>query len=340
MELSRVNFQRVADLWEAQVIAKQEYDQKRAEWEQQQAAVREAELRLKQMTSQIEQTRAQITSSQRRVAQVRAQMNRVADVLAKYDVISPLDGIVTNLPVRIGETVVPGVQNSAASAVMTIADMSLITAEVKVDETDIVNLKLGQATEVTIDAVPDQKFPGHVIEIGNTAILRSTGAVASNNSSSNEAKDFKVVVALDNPPDTIRPGLSCTAKITVATRDNVVKVPIQALTVRQKGDLEDAAKEAATGGKPAEKDDRGPIDLARQEERRKELVGVFVITNGVADFREVGTGITGATDIEITKGLEPGQEIMVGPYQTIRSLRPGSKVTIDNRTGVELEQKG
>ncbi|MFM2126442.1 MAG: hypothetical protein RL328_2893, partial [Acidobacteriota bacterium] len=287
-----------------------------------------------------EQTRAQITSSQRRVAQVRAQMNRVADVLAKFDVIAPLDGIVTNLPVRIGETVVPGVQNSAASAVMTIADMSLITAEVKVDETDIVNLKLGQATEVTIDAVPDQKFPGHVIEIGNTAILRSTGAVASNNSSSNEAKDFKVVVALDNPPDTVRPGLSCTAKITVATRDNVVKVPIQALTVRQKGDLEDAAKEASTGGKPAEKDDRGPIDLARQEERRKELVGVFVISNGVADFREVETGITGATDIEITKGLEPGQEIMVGPYQTIRSLRPGSKVTIDNRTGVELEQKG
>ena len=261
--------------------------------------------------------RSQITSSQRRVAQVRAQMNRVADVLAKYDVISPLDGIVTNLPVRIGETVVPGVQNSAASAVMTIADMSLITAEVKVDETDIVNLKLGQATEVTIDAVPDQKFPGHVIEIGNTAILRSTGAVASNNSSSNEAKDFKVIVALDNPPATVRPGLSCTAKITVATRDNVVKVPIQALTVRQKGDLEDAAKEAAKGGKPVEKDNRGPIDLAQQEERRKELVGVFVITNGVADFREVETGITGATDIEITKGLEPGQEIMVGPYQTI-----------------------
>ena len=172
------------------------------------------------------------------------------------------------------------------------------------------------------------------------AILRSTGAVASNNSSSNEAKDFKVIVALDNPPATVRPGLSCTAKITVATRDNVVKVPIQALTVRQKGDLEDAAKEAAKGGKPVEKDNRGPIDLAQQEERRKELVGVFVITNGVADFREVETGITGATDIEITKGLEPGQEIMVGPYQTIRSLRPASKVTIDNRTGVELEQKG
>ena len=108
----------------------------------------------------------------------------MADILAKHDVVSPLDGIVTNLPVRLGETVVPGVQNSAASAVMTIADMSLITAEVKVDETDIVNLQIGQKAEVTIDAVPDRTFSGHVIEIGNTAILRSTGQVASSSATS------------------------------------------------------------------------------------------------------------------------------------------------------------
>lgn len=341
MELSRVNFNRVAELWEAQVIARQEYDQKKAEYEQQQASLREAELRLKQMVSQRSQTMAQINSSQRRVAQAQAQMKRVEDVLAKYDVIAPLDGIVTNLPVRIGETVVPGVQNSAASAVMTIADMSLITAEVKVDETDIVTLRLGQVVEVTIDAVPDQKFPGHVIEIGNTAILRSTGAVAANNTSSNEAKDFKVVIALDSPPDTVRPGLSCTAKITVATRTDVIKIPIQALTVRQKSDLEEAAREAAQKGtKLTEKDSRGPIDIAAQEVGREEVTGVFVIKNGVAEFTAVTTGITGSTDIEVTGGLDAGAEIMVGPYQTIRNLRPGTKVNIDNRTGVELEQKG
>lgn len=341
MELSKVNFNRVAELWEAQVIARQEYDQKKAEYEQQQAGLREAELRLKQMVSQRSQTMAQINSSQRRVAQAQAQLKRQVDVLAKFDVIAPLDGIVTNLPVRIGETVVPGVQNSAASAVMTIADMSLITAEVKVDETDIVTLRLGQATEVTIDAVPDQKFPGHVIEIGNTAILRSTGAVAANNTSSNEAKDFKVVIALDNPPPTVRPGLSCTAKITVATRNDVIKIPIQALTVRQKGDLEAAAKEAAQKGvKLTTKDSRGPIDIAAQEVSREEVTGVFVIKNGLAEFTAVKTGITGSTDIEVTEGLEAGAEIMVGPYQTIRNLRPGTKVNIDNRTGVELENKG
>lgn len=341
MELSRTNFNRVAELWEAQVIARQEYDQKKAEYEQQQASLREAELRLKQMVSQRAQTMAQITSSQRRVAQAQAQMKRVEDVLAKYDVIAPLDGIVTNLPVRIGETVVPGVQNSAASAVMTIADMSLITAEVKVDETDIVTLRLGQATEVTIDAVPDQKFPGHVIEIGNTAILRSTGAVAANNTSSNEAKDFKVIIALDNPPNTIRPGLSCTAKIIVATRMDVVKIPIQALTVRQRGDLEEAAREAAQKGtKLVAKDTRGPIDIAAQEVSREELTGIFVIKNGIAEFTPVKTGITGSSDIEVTEGLDAGAEIMVGPYQTIRNLRPGTKVNIDNRSGVDLEQKG
>jgi HlyD family secretion protein len=341
MELSRINFNRVAELWEAQVIAKQEYDQRKAEYEQQQAGMREAELRLKQMVSQRSQTMAQINSSQRRVAQAQAQLKRQVDVLAKFDVIAPLDGIVTNLPVRIGETVVPGVQNSAASAVMTIADMSLITAEVKVDETDIVTLRLGQATEVTIDAVPDQKFPGHVIEIGNTAILRSTGAVAANNTSSNEAKDFKVVIALDNPPSTVRPGLSCTAKVTVATRNDVVKIPIQALTVRQKGDLEAAALEAAQKGvKKTEKDGSKPIDIVAQEQSREEVTGVFVIKNGVAEFTAVKTGITGSTDIEITEGLDGGVQIMVGPYQTIRNLRPGTKVTIDNRTGVELEQKG
>lgn len=346
MKLSEVNFKRVADLWEAQVIARQDYDQKKAEFEQQQAGLRQEELRLTQMRSQRSQTLAQITSSQRRVAQVQAQLKRLEDVLAKYDVVAPLDGVVTNLPVRIGETVVPGVQNSAASAVMTIADMSLITAEVKVDETDIVNLKLGQAAEVKIDAMGDeQTFPGHVLEIGNTAILRSTGAVAASNTSSNEAKDFKVVIALDNPPKSVRPGLSCTAKITISTKDNVVKVPIQALTVRQQGDLDKAAeaeaqkegKETAKSEKTDNKDNR-PIDLVKQEAARQEITGVFVIKNEAAEFRPVSTGITGATDIEITKGLEPGQEIMVGPYQVIRNIKPGAKVKVDNRSGVELNK--
>jgi HlyD family secretion protein len=344
LELSRINFNRVAELWESQVIAKQEYDRAKAEYETQQASVKETELRLTQMKSQRSQTLAQIASSQRRVAQVQAQLRNVEDVLAKFDVIAPLDGVVTNLPVRIGETVVPGVQNSAASAVMTIADMSVITAEVKVDETDIVNLRLGQVAEVKIDAMGEEKtFPGHVLEIGNTAILRSTGAVAANNTSSNEAKDFKVVIALDNPPASIRPGLSCTSKITTATRADVIKVPIQVVTTRQRGEIEEAAREAAQKeGKATDQkntNENSPIDIERQKQEREEVEGVFVIKNGVAEFRPVKYGITGATDIEITEGLQAGEEIMVGPYQTVRNLRPGAKVKVDNSSGVETPEE-
>ena len=332
LELAKVNFDRYDQLFKAGVAPKSDYDQRKSTYESQVAGLREAELRLAQLKSQRAQTLAQITSSQRRIAQAQAGLTRVADILAKHDVISPLDGIVTNLPVRLGETVVPGIQNSAASAVMTIADMSLITAEVKVDETDIVNLEIGQKADVTIDAVPDRIFSGHVIEIGNTAILRSSGQVASSSAtSSTEAKDFKVVVALDNPPDEIRPGLSCTAKIVTATRHDVLNIPIQALTVRQKGDLEDAAQSA----KDKQKDGgQAPIDLAAQKVRKEEITGVFVIVNQKAEFRKVETGITGSTDIEVLKGLQPGEQIAIGSYQAIRTMRPGVKVKVDNRNVV------
>ena len=333
LELARINSERYDQLFKAGVAPKADFDQRKAAYDSQKAGLREAELRLEQLKSQRAQTLAQITSSQRRVAQAQAGLTRVSDILAKHDVLSPLDGIVTNLPVRLGETVVPGIQNSAASAVMTIADMSLITAEVKVDETDIVNLEIGQKATVTIDAVPDHTFSGHVIEIGNTAILRSTGQVASSSAtSSTEAKDFKVVVALDNPPDEVRPGLSCTAKIVTATRKEVLAIPIQALTVRQKGDLEDAAA-AASKDKPKD-NGQAPVDLAAEKHRREEVTGVFVIANQKAEFRKVDTGITGTTDIEVLQGVQPGDQIVIGSYQAIRTMRPGTRVKVDNRNVV------
>ena len=333
LELAKINFERAEQLYKAGVAPKSDFDQRKSAYDSQVAGLHEAELRLDQLRSQRAQTLANITSAQRRVAQVQAGLTRVNDILEKHDVVSPLDGVVTNLPVRLGETVVPGVQNSAASAVMTIADMSLITAEVKVDATDIVNLKIGQSAEVTIDAVPDRKFSGHVIEIGNTAILRSTGQVASSSAtSSNEAKDFKVVVALDEPPDTIRPGLSCTAKIVTATRRDVLNIPIQALTVRTQGDLDDAA---AVANKKKEKDNgQAPIDVADQKRRKEEITGLFVVVNQKAEFHKVETGITGATDIEVLSGVQPGDQIVVGSYQAIRTMRPGSRVKVDNRNVV------
>ena len=247
LEKAKINFDRTRQLFDAKLIASQDYDQRRIEVTAAEAALRESELRVTQLRAQKQQTAANLASMQRRIAVSQAQLRRAQDVLQRTMSVAPIDGIVTNLPVRVGETVVPGIQNSASSLIMTIADMSLITAEVKVDETDIVNVKLDQVADITIDAIPNRIFKGHVIEMGNTAILRSTGLAASQSAiSSQEAKDFKVVVALDNPPPEIRPGLSCTAKIVTATRKNVVSIPIQALTVRTKGDLEPAAKPDTT----------------------------------------------------------------------------------------------
>jgi HlyD family secretion protein len=231
---------------------------------------------------------------------------------------------VTNLPVRVGETVVPGVQNSASSTIMTVADMSLITAEVKVDETDIVNVKLDQAADVTIDAMPNQTFKGHVVEIGNTAILRSTGLAASSSTTANqEAKDFKVVIAIDNAPQDIRPGLSCTGKIVTATRLHVLTIPIQALTVRQRGDLDPS--------KPNYVQAAAKVDPVAEKAKKEELQGVFTLHNGKAEFHQVATGITGVTDIEVLSGLNEGDQIVTGTYKVIRSLRNLAKVRVDNK---------
>jgi len=250
--------------------------------------------------------------------------------LDKYNVYSPIDGVVTNLPVRVGETVVPGIQNSPTSTIMTVADVSLITAEVKVDETDIVNVKLGQQGDISIDAIPNRTFKGRVIEIGNTAILRSTGVAASQSTvSSQEAKDFKVVLALNSPPEEIRPGLSCTAKVTTATRNRVLSIPIQALTIRQKGDLEPPKKDG--------KDNKGPTDPIAEKARKEEIQGVFVISGEKAEFRKVETGITGTTDIEVLKGLNESDEIITGSYKVIRTLRNEAKIKIDNKAPVKTE---
>ena len=315
------DFKRGQELFKQGLIAKQDFEQRKAAYQGQQAAVAEAESRIVQARAQLAQLKAQLAGSQRKIAQNEANLNRVNDILKKHNVIAPIDGLVTYLPVRMGETVVPGVQNSAASTIMTIADMSIVTAEVKVDESDIVNIKLDQPAEISVDAIPNKTFTGHVIEIGNTAILRSTGLAASQSTtSSQEAKDFKVVVAMDNPPDEIRPGLSSTAKITTATRKNVLAIPIQSLTVRTKGDLD------TSRNKPLNP------DAATVKANKEEVTGVFVVpSDNKSAFHKVETGISGATDIEVLSGLAEGDQILTGPYQVIRTIKNGAIVKVDNK---------
>jgi HlyD family secretion protein len=327
LEHAKLDYDRAKDLFKDQLLAKQDFDAKKATYDAAVAALNEQQTRLAQYRSQREQTAAQLSATQRRVAQAKAVLAQYTDMLHKFDSYAPLDGVVTNLPVRVGETVVMGVQNTPGSNIMTIADMSLITAEVKVDETDIVSVALDQKADITIDAIPNKTFKGHVIEIGNTAILRSTGLAASQSAvSSQEAKDFKVVVAMDDPPEEIRPGLSCTAKITTATRQKALTIPIQALTIRQKGDLEVKPKTGA-GAMAANK-----LTPAEEKARKEEVQGVFVIAGGKAAFRKVETGITGATDIEVLSGLKDGDEIVTGSYQIIRTLRNEAQVKVDNKS--------
>jgi len=314
------DFKRGQQLFKDGLIPRSDFEQREAAFEGQKAAVAEANSRVIQAQAQLAQYKAQMASSEKKVAQAAANFNRFNDIVKKHNAVAPIDGLVTYLPVRVGETVVPGVQNSAGSTIMTIADMSIVTAEVKVDETDIVNVKLDQPAEITVDAIPNRVFTGHVIEIGNTAILRSTGLAASTSTtSSQEAKDFKVVVGMDNPPDSIRPGLSATTKITTATRKNVVAIPLQALTTRTSGDL------------IPEKEKPVNPDAAWLKAHQEEQTGVFVVgKNRKAEFRKAQTGITGATDIEITGGLEPGDEIVTGPYQAIRTVKNGATIKVDN----------
>ncbi len=328
LEQRKQDFSRSQDLFNAKLISKQDFDAKKAAYDGAVATLHQSETKVLQAKSQRAQIAAQLASAQRKVAQSQAMVARWTDILSQYVATAPLDGVVTDLPVRVGETVVPGIQNSASSTIMTIADMSIITAEVHVDETDIVGVRVGQPAEVTIDAIPNKIFRGKVIEIGDTALVRSTGVAASQSTtSSQEAKDFKVVVALDIPEDLVRPGLSCTAKITTATRANAVAVPLQALTIRTRGELE-AAKNAGKKGAPAPQQTLSP---AAQKTAKEELQGVFVVANGKAQFRQVATGITGATDVEVLNGLTEGDQIVTGSFTVIKTLRNDTKIKVDNK---------
>src|SRR5881296_1966219 len=236
LEKAKLDYDRGQGLYKDGLIPKQDFDQRKTSYDSAVASVESAKARVQSSKAQLNQTRSQVN-------QGRAMLVRTKDVLNKTTYTSPINGIVSYLPERVGDYVVPGIQNSNGSFLMTLSDMSIVTAEVKVDETDIVNVRMGQDADVTIDAVPGKIFHGKVTEIGSQAVLRSSGlATTQSTTSTQEAKDFKVVVTLDSPPENLRPGLSTTAKIRTAEKKGVVAIPIQALAVRSRKDLDEAAK--------------------------------------------------------------------------------------------------
>jgi HlyD family secretion protein len=330
LEKANLDFQRGQGLFKDGLIPKQDFDQRKSAYDAAVAAVDSAKAHVQAQKAQLDEVRAQLDQS-------KAVLVRTKDVLQKTTYFSPINGIVSYLPVRLGEYVVPGIQNATGSFLMTLSDMSVVTSEVKVDETDIVNVKIGQDADVTIDAVPGKVFKGKVTEIGSQAVLRSSGLATTQTTTSNqEAKDFKVVVTLDSPPENLRPGLSTTAKIKTAERKNVVAIPIQALAVRSRKDLDEAAK---NGKKSSNVTLAAPPAPAPGDPKKDEVQGVFVVNGKKATFRPVETGISGVTDIEITKGLQEGDEIVVGSYKALRTLKPEASVKVDNSAPKKAEEQ-
>jgi HlyD family secretion protein len=330
LEKAKLDYDRGQGLFKDGLIAKQDFDQRKTGYDAALAAAESSRARVLSLKAQLEMTRAQLNQS-------KAVLVHTKDILSKTTYTSPINGIVSYLPVRLGEYVVPGIQNANGSFLMTLSDMSVVTSEVKVDETDIVNVRIGQDADVTIDAVPGKVFKGKVTEIGSQAVLRSSGLATTQTTTSNqEAKDFKVVVTLKDPPENVRPGLSTTAKIKTAEKKDVVAIPIQALAVRSRKDLEDAAKNAKKNGNVTL---AAPPPPAAGDPKKDEVQGVFVVNGKKAAFRPVETGISGITDIEITKGLQAGDEIVVGSYKALRTLKPEATVKIDNSAPKKTEDQ-
>ena len=326
LEQKKLDYQRAQALFQAQVMSSQDFDAKKAAYDLDVASLAQAQAGLAQAHAQTASARGHLQTQQ-------ASLKVNEDLLSRTIAVAPFDGIVTNMPLREGEMVVTGIQNAEGSTLMTLADMSVITAEVKVDETDIVNVEDGQEADVTVDALPGKIFKGHVTEVGDQALLRSTGVATSQSTSGvEEAKDFKVVVTLDHPSDELRPGLSCTAKITTAKKDNIVAIPIQALTMRDPNQLK------------AETSSKTPTVSAAttaSQQPTQEIQGVFVVSKvkgkDRVHFVPVTTGITGATDIEITSGLQAGDRIVTGTYHVLRDLKQNALVKQD--TSLAAPQK-
>ena len=314
LEQKKLDWERAQGLYKAGILAKQDYDAKKAAYDTDVASVSQA-------VAQVNQAKANTASARGHLDTAMATLRANKNALDLTQAIAPFDGIVTNEPVREGETVVEGIQNTEGSTFMTIADMSVVTAEVKVDETDIVNIKNGQPADITIDAIPGKVFKGHVTLVGDQALLRSTGISTSQSTTgTEEAKDFKVVVTLDSPSEELRPGLSTTAKITTAAKPSVLSLPIQALTMYT----------------PPASTNSGTVEAASTSSAPKTspVQGVYVVEKDAhgkqrAKFVPVTTGITGSTDIEVLTGLKEGDEVVIGPYKTLRVLKNGALLKRD-----------
>ena len=323
LELSQQNLKRQQDLWKDGLTTKESLERAQNE-----VTVRESEVKRSQQ--EITARQQEIETREQQIKQEQAGLSTTRYNMAQIIILSPMDGIVTRRNIEEGETAVVGTMNNAGSQLLTIADMSVIEAEVEVDETDIPFVALGQQAKVKIDAVEDREFRGHVTEIGNSPIQAN-----NQQGGQRQATSFRVVITLDEEVPNIRPGFTCTADITTSKKPNVISVPIQALTVREllfdpqgkivREDTQDRRRRVSSETTKAS-DDLPPGHT------RKETEGVFLVQDNKAVFTPVKIGIAGEKYFEVLDGLKGGDRVITGPFANVRELTDGQEVRLQEES--------
>lgn len=300
---------RTEGLWERGLVSRDDYERAANDLK-----MRETDLLISEQS---------VVTQEQRIRQEEANLESARHDLTKVRMVSPINGIVTRRNIELGETAVVGTMNNAGTVLLTIADMSVIETEIEVDETDIPFIRVGQPARISIDALPNQTFQGRVTEVGNSPI-QATGQAATG-----RATNFMVVVTIDGEVPNVRPGFTCTAEITTATREKALGVPIQAMTVREQV-VDASGAIVPPPAPPAGRSSSAPVvpqELAPGQ-TRKEFEGVFVVRDGRAAFVPVTTGIAGERYFEVLEGLQEGDQVITGPFASVRALREGDAVTI------------
>jgi HlyD family secretion protein len=311
LQQAQQTLKRQQDLWARQLTTRETLEKAENDVKSADSALQEREHASNSQAARIDQERAGLESARYDLSKVRIE--------------SPIDGIVTSRNIQEGETAVVGTMNNAGTVLLKLADMSVIQAEIEVDETSLPNVKFDQQAKITIDAIPDRTFRGHVTEIGNSPIAStSTGGTT-------QATNFKVVVVLDEPVPDARPGFTCTADITTATRKSVVSVPIPAVAVRELiyDEYGQVIKPPRTDKKRSPADPPPPLVELKPGQTRKETEGVFVLRDGRAEFATIKMGISGDKYFEVLSGLKEGDRVITGPFNSVRGMADGDQVKVD-----------
>jgi HlyD family secretion protein len=316
LTLARDQAKRQRELWKEGLTTREALDQAESL-----LAVRETELQAAQ---------SEVQNRQHMIQQESASLSTSRYNLDQVTLIAPFDGIVTRRNIEEGENVVVGTMNNAGTQLLTVADMSIVEAELEVDETEIPSVKIGQRAKVTIDAISGDTFPGKVTEIGNSPLQTPAQAQAGQ-----QATNFKVVVTLDKAPEAVRPGFTCSAEITTGTRTQAVAVPIQAMAVRELV-YDKAGKIVRPPKDDKKKRSRSPeptVSAAELEpgQTRKEVEGAFLMRDGIATFVPVKTGIAGDKYFEVLSGLKAGDQVITGPYNNVRNIKDGDTVRLEEK---------